>query len=102
MKSSDFLQNMFLKNIGVFLHFQPFLTEPSPVNHQKGGFTFVQKWGFMFVQGEALHSNSTKIPLIYSVSYFNLGGLGAVFGGLSPPKPPWRRDCFLARKQLIT
>jgi len=30
----------------------------------------------------------TKIPLIYSVSYFNLGGLGAVFGGLSPPKPP--------------
>jgi len=30
----------------------------------------------------------TKIPLVYSVSYFNLGRLGALFGGLSPPKPP--------------
>jgi len=30
----------------------------------------------------------TKTPLIYSVSYFNLGGLGA-FGGASPPQPPW-------------
>jgi len=26
------------------------------------------------------------IPLIYSVSYFN-AGVGALFGGLSPPKP---------------
>ena len=25
---------------------------------------------------------------IYSISYFNLGGLGALFGGLNPPKPP--------------
>jgi len=24
-----------------------------------------------------------KTPLIYSVSYFNLGGLGALFGGIS-------------------
>jgi len=30
----------------------------------------------------------TKTPLIYSVSHFNLGGLGALFGGKSPPKPP--------------
>ena len=30
----------------------------------------------------------SKIPLIYSVSRFNLGGLGALFGGLSPPQPP--------------
>jgi len=30
----------------------------------------------------------TKTPLIYSVSRFNLGGLGALLGGLSPPKPP--------------
>jgi len=30
----------------------------------------------------------TKTPLIYSVSRFNLGGLGALFGGISPPKPP--------------
>jgi len=35
----------------------------------------------------------TKTPLIYSVSRFNLGGLGALFGGLNPPKPlPWLRD----------
>jgi len=30
----------------------------------------------------------TKTPLIYSVSRFNLVGLGALFGGISPPKPP--------------
>jgi len=30
----------------------------------------------------------TKIPLVYSVSYFNLGGLEALFGGLNPPKHP--------------
>ena len=28
-----------------------------------------------------------KTPLICSVSYFNLGWLGALFKGLSPPKP---------------
>ena len=33
-----------------------------------------------------------KIPLIYSASYFNWGGLELCLGGLSPPKPPWRRD----------
>jgi len=43
--------------------------------------------------GGAWHSNLTKIPLIYNVSYFSLGELDALFGGLSPPKPPtWRRD----------
>jgi len=26
--------------------------------------------------------------MIYSVSYFDLGELGTLFGGLSPPKPP--------------
>jgi len=36
----------------------------------------------------ALHSNLKKIPLIHSVSYFNLGWIGALFGGLSPPEPP--------------
>jgi len=34
--------------------------------------------------GGAWHSNLTNIPLIYSVSYFNLGGLGALFGGDKP------------------
>ena len=29
-----------------------------------------------------------KTPHIYSVSRFSLGGLGALLGGLSPPKPP--------------
>ena len=37
---------------------------------------------------EDCHSNLTKIPLTDSVSYFNLGGLGALFGGLTPPRPP--------------
>ena len=30
----------------------------------------------------------TKTQLIYSVSCFNLGGLGALFGGISSQKPP--------------
>jgi len=35
----------------------------------------------------------TKSQLIYSVSCFNLGGLGVLFGGDKPLKaPPWRRD----------
>jgi len=36
----------------------------------------------------------TKVALIYNVSYFNVGGLGALFGGISPPNPTWRRDWF--------
>jgi len=35
----------------------------------------------------------TKIPLTYSVSHFNLGGLAALFGGDNPTKAaPWRQD----------
>jgi len=30
----------------------------------------------------------TKTPLIYSVSRFHLGGLGALFGGAKPTKAP--------------
>ena len=42
--------------------------------------------GLTFLQGGgAWHPNLTKIPLIYSVSYFNVGEIGALFGGLSPP-----------------
>jgi len=36
----------------------------------------------------AWHSNFTKIPPNYSVSYFNLGSLELCLGGLSPPKHP--------------
>jgi len=40
-----------------------------------------------------------KSQLIYSVTYFNLGGLRALFGGTKPPKaPPWRRDCYRLRQ----
>jgi len=28
-----------------------------------------------------------KTPLIQTVSYFNVGGFGVLFGELSPPKP---------------
>ena len=34
----------------------------------------------------AWHSNLTNIPLIWSVSYFNLGGLEFCFGGAKPTK----------------
>jgi len=37
---------------------------------------------------EAWHSNLTKNPLIFRVSYFNLWGLELCLGGLSPLKPP--------------
>jgi len=36
----------------------------------------------------ALHSENDKTLLIYSVSYFNLGGLGALFGEAKPTKDP--------------
>jgi len=41
----------------------------------------------MFVQ-RGLDINFIKTPLIYRVSYFNLGGSELRFGRLSPPKPP--------------
>jgi len=38
-----------------------------------------------------------KTQLVYSISRFNFGGLGALLGGPKPTKapPPWRRDCLL-------
>jgi len=48
-------------------------TEPSPESLQYGGFTFVQEGLTLKIL--------IKISLIYSVSHFNLGGLGALFGG---------------------
>jgi len=44
--------------------------------------------GFGFVRGGLTLQKLTKYQLIYSVSCFSLGGLGALFGGLSPQKPP--------------
>jgi len=43
----------------------------------------------------------TKIPLIYSVPRFNLGGLGALLGGLNPPKPP-RGDGTACKSNEVT
>jgi len=49
------------------------------------GFTF----GFTFVSGGLDIENLIKSSMIYSVSHFDLGGLGTLFGGgLSPPEPP--------------
>jgi len=42
-----------------------------------------------FCRGLDIKLNTT--PLIYSVSHFNLGGLGPLFGGTKPTKDP-RRD----------
>jgi len=52
--------------------------------------------GRLYVRaGGAWHSNLTKVPLIYNVSYFNFRELGALFGGAEATKsPPWRRDWF--------
>jgi len=50
--------------------------------------------GFAFALRGAWHSKLTKVALIYNVSYFNLGGLGALFWGDKPTKAPWPRDWF--------
>ena len=45
--------------------------------------------GGLYVRaGGGWHSNLTKSPLTYSVSYFKLGGLEFCLGGLSPQKLP--------------
>ena len=51
-------------------------------HHQK-----VFNWETTFVQRGLTLLNLTKNPLIYSVSYFNFGGLVAFLGGLRPPNP---------------
>ena len=43
---------------------------------------------FTIVPGGLDIENFIKTPMIYSVSYFDLGGLSTLFGGISPPKPP--------------
>jgi len=45
------------------------------------GVLYVHAGGLDVCVGWACHSNLTKIPLIYNVSYFNLGGLCGLFGG---------------------
>ena len=45
-------------------------------------------WGALRSCRGAWHSNLTKIPRIYSVSYFTLGGLRALFGSAKPSKTP--------------
>ena len=40
-----------------------------------------------------------KTLLIYSVSYFSLGGLEHCLGGLAHQVPPWLRDCMRSCKQ---
>jgi len=50
--------------------------------------------GALRLWGRAWHYKLTETPLIYSVSRFNLGKRGTLYRGLSPPKPPWRQDCF--------
>ena len=44
---------------------------------------------FGFVRRGLTLQKLTKSQLIYNVSCFSLGGLGAFLGGLSPQKPPW-------------
>jgi len=44
--------------------------------------------GFYVSAGGLNIENLIKTPLIYSVSYFNLGGLSALFEGLRAPKSP--------------
>jgi len=46
------------------------------------------------MQGGWTFKKLTETPLIYCVSYFNLGRLGALIGGRKAyQSPPWRRDC---------
>jgi len=58
--------------------FKIFGAEPSPESHH---------WALRCAGGFDIE-NLIKNALIYSVSYFNLGGLRVLFGWLSPPKSP--------------
>jgi len=60
--------------------------EQSPESFQYGVFA-VLRGDFSFVRGVDI-IKLTKIPLIYSVSLFNFGGLGALFGDAKPTEPP--------------
>jgi len=60
-------------------------TEPSPKVFNRGALRFC---GGLCVCAGGLDIKLTKTPLIYSVSRFNLGVLGTLFGRLTPPKPP--------------
>jgi len=42
-----------------------------------------------------------KTPLIYSVSNFNFRGIGALFGGLSQPKPPLAMGLYWPPAALV-
>jgi len=57
--------------------------------------------GALRLCGEAWQSNSTKLPLICSVSYLNLGGLKLCLGGLNPPKPPVATGLYLGWPNLL-
>ena len=62
--------------------------EPSPGSLHLRGFTFVWGGGLYVYAGEAWCWHFTKTPIVYSVIYFDLGGLVLCLGRLSPPKPP--------------
>ena len=59
-------------------------TEPSPKVFNRGALRFC---GGICVCAVGLDIKLTKTPLISSVSRFNLGVLGILFGGLRPPNP---------------
>ena len=44
--------------------------------------------------------NLIKTPMIYSVSYFDLGGLSTLYEGISPPNPPVATR--LGRRRLVS
>jgi len=50
--------------------------------------------------GLDIPTNLRKIPLMYNVSYFNLGGLRALFGGVKPIKAPHGDGIVLNHKGL--
>jgi len=61
----------------------------------------IPQGSFIFVQWDLTFRNLNKYHLLYSASYFNMErSWSFVSEGLSPPKPPWRRDC-VAKLQLF-
>jgi len=56
----------------------------------------------LYVCAGGLHSKNSKTPLVNSVSYFNFGGVGALFGDLSPPKlNAWKKLPLSSAKGVI-
>jgi len=78
-------QNFWILEIVDHRRVNRFGSEPSPESVQKGDFAFVQ--------GGSRSKIWQKLQW-FRVLHISIWGVGTLFGGVGPPMPQWRRDCF--------